>query len=303
MSEVAVSREKIGFFLVIVSSVGFASKSIFVKLAYAYDSIDTITILAMRMVFALTMLGVIVLIRRLRGAERISMTRQDWLWTIGLGLTGYYLSSLLDFASLAYITASLERMIIYLYPTMVVLLTAALYRRRIPRRVWGTMALSYGGIALVFVEELGVAQTDVWFGSLLAVGAALTYALYLMGTARVVSKIGALNFTSRVMIVCATAIFVHFLCVHSLSEISIPLPALGYGAFLGFFSTMLPIYALAAGISMMGAPKASMVSMAGPLMTLLLGAVFLGERLTGLQMGGVALIMFGVGLTGRLKTA
>lgn len=299
----APTREQTGLFLVLLAAVGFASKSIFVKLAYQYEGVDAVTILALRMGFALVMLGVITLFQHFRRIKATPLSGKEWLWVIGLGLMGYYVSSLLNFWGLFYITASLERMIIYLYPTMVVLLSAVIFRKPISLPMWGALILSYVGMGLIFVEELGGSQMDVWTGGLLEVGAALTYALYLMGTARMMKTIDALRFTSLVLLVCSSALWVHFFATHSPADLLVPLPVLACGAALGVFSTLLPIYALAAGIARIGASRASLASMAGPLITLLLGAIFLGERLSLVQMGGVVLIIAGVWMTGRMKGA
>ncbi len=295
------TRERVGIFLVILAAVGFASKSIFVKLAYQYDGIDAVTILVLRMGFALFMLLFIKLFQYVRGIKTHPLTRREWGWTVALGLLGYYLSSLLNFWGLFFITASLERMIIYLYPTMVVLLSALFLRRTISVSLWGALALSYMGIGLIFSGELGGAQKNVWIGGLLELGAALTYALYLMGTARMMKTIDALRFTSLVLLVCSISLAIHFMLTHPLSDLLVPWPVLLSGAALGVFSTLLPIYALAAGIARIGASRASLISMVGPLITLLLGAILLDERLSILQMGGVMLIMGGVWMTGRMK--
>jgi len=286
----------LGVLFVLISATGFASKAIFVKLCYR-EGVDSTTALALRMLFALPFFLATIL-RQGIGSYRIS--RHDTAGVIVLGLLGYYLSSLLDFMGLRYISAALERLILFLYPTFVVLLSALLLRQRVTRPVALALVVSYAGIGLVFAHDLGSGQRDLWRGGLLVLGSTLTYSTYLLGSGRLIDRLGAQRFTTLVMLVSTAAVLLQFGLTRPLSSLRVPPPALVYGAAMGLLSTVLPAYLLAAGIRI-GAGRAAMLSAIGPVFTILLGVVFLDEHLAPVQLVGAALVIAGVWLASPKK--
>jgi drug/metabolite transporter (DMT)-like permease len=290
--------------LVLAAATGFATKAIFVKLAYAYG-VDPVTLLALRMLFALAFLVVFWTATALRRTPpdddrpRAPLTRRDVAHLIVLGLLGYWASSLLDFLGLRYISASLERLILFLYPTFVVLLSAALLRRRIDRRSRWALLLSYVGIALVLSHDLRAAQPNVWLGGALVFASTLTYSLYLVGQGEVVRRLGPRRLSDAVIAVSSVAVLVQFALTRPLAALHLPAPVLAYGAAMGLVSTVLPIRWLAAGIERVGAGRAALVSSIGPVLTIALGVIVLGERLTTLQVVGALLVIGGVIVVGK----
>ncbi len=291
------SRATVGALFILLSATGFASKAIFVKLTYR-EGVDSTTALALRMLFALPFFLATIL-RQGVGSYRIS--RADAGLVVLLGLLGYYLSSLFDFMGLQYITAALERLILFLYPTFVVLLSAIFLGQRLTAKVVLALLVSYAGIALVFARDMGGAQKDLWRGSLLVLASTLTYSAYIIGSGRLIGRLGAQRFTTLVMLVSTSAVLLQFAITRPLAALHVPPTALAYGAAMGFFSTVLPVYLLSAGIARIGASRAAMLSAIGPVITIALGVVFLGEHLTVVQLTGAALVIAGVWMASPKK--
>lgn len=285
--------QRLGFVLVLISAFAFAAKTILAKLCYQYGA-DPITVLAIRMAFAGAFFASVMALNLLQGRWTLNFTGRQWLWAVVLGLCGYYLSSLLDFTGLVYVDAYLGRMILFLYPTLVVLINSALNRSPVSRAVWLALGLCYGGILLMLLPSLGGESQNVWLGSGLIFAAALTFALYLVGVERQMKSIDPVRFTSLVMCISCLGVIVHFLLAGGLAKLHVPAPVFAYGLIMGIFSTVLPIYTLAMGISRIGASKAALISMMGPVLTTVMGIAILGERLTIPQIAGMALVLAGV---------
>src|SRR5512143_4166943 len=203
----------LGVIFALLAAVGFSAKAILVKLAYL-DHVDAVTLLALRMVFAVPVfIGVALWARQHHAAP---LTRHEWLLVLGLGLVGYYLSSYLDFLGLQYISAGLERLILFLYPTMTVLLAAVLYNRAIGRKVSAAMALWYAGIALVFMHDVGAKEGGVVLGAALVFASTLSYSIYLVGAGHAIARIGAMRFTAYASLVASAACVLQFLITRPL---------------------------------------------------------------------------------------
>jgi len=181
------SSQKItGILFAFVAAIGFSAKAILVKLAYV-DGVDAISLLALRMAFSLPFF-LIVAVMENRNKRSQALTSKDKLAVVGLGLIGYYLASYLDFLGLQYISAGLERLILFLYPTMVVLITALVFKHRIGRSVLFALLISYSGIALVYWHDMQVLQHDALSGSLLVFASAMAYAVYLVGAGHTIAE-------------------------------------------------------------------------------------------------------------------
>jgi drug/metabolite transporter (DMT)-like permease len=293
----------IGAAFVLVAAIGFSAKAIFIKLAYADSALTQIavapiTLLFMRMAIALPFFLAIALWSS-RGAAPLS--RRDWGALIVVGLMGYYGASLFDFWGLQYISAALERLILFLNPTIVVLLSAAFLGYRIGRRDVAALALSYAGIALVFVHDLVVNSNAVLFGSALVLISALLYAGYLVGAGQMVKRIGAVRFGAYASVVSTVAIMIHFLIAHNVTALEQPKRIWTLAAWMAIVSTVLPVLMMAEGMRRIGSSNAAMMSSIGPAATILLGYIFLNEPITWLQISGAGLVMVGVLMIGLKK--
>lgn len=287
------SRQKIaGILFALVAAIGFSAKAILVKLAYI-ESVDAITLLALRMAFSLPFF-LVVAAQANRNKHSVALTTRDKLAVIGLGLIGYYLASYLDFLGLQYISAGLERLILFLYPTMVVIISALVFKHKIGRTALFALVISYAGIALVFMHDMHVLQHDALSGSVLVFGSALAYAVYLVGAGHTIARIGATRFTAYVMTVACAACLLQFAVTHSVAALDLPFRVYGLSIAMAVFSTVLPAFLLAAAMRRIGSVHTSMIGSIGPVSTILLAYVFLGERMSLEQITGSILVLAGV---------
>lgn len=295
-------RYSVGVMLAVLAALGFATKGIFIKFAYRYG-VDAETLLALRMLFAMAIFAVIVAVRRLRGTGGgPAMSGGDAGRLLLLGFLGYYLSSWLDFRGLLTLPASLERLILLLFPTFTVILTVIIKRQRQPMAVWLALPICYGGMVLVLAHDW-VLQPQMLTGVLFVAGSTLSYACYLVLSPGVIARLGSMRFSESVMLVSGGMVFAHFCVGHSPTILTrLPGEVLAYGLLLGFVSTVIPLYALSAAIVRIGSARASVLGMVGPVIAVGLSVLLLGERLNPVQWVGAATVMGGVALAGR-KTA
>ena len=276
----------------LLAAVGFSAKAILVKLAYV-DAVDAVTLLALRMVFSVPVFLAVALWSR-ANKHAAPLEKRDWLAVLALGLVGYYLSSLLDFSGLQYITAGLERLILFLYPTMVVILSAVIFKHAIGRRELIALALSYAGIALVFLHDVSISQKSIVLGAALVFASTLTYSAYLIGAGHAIARIGATRFTAYAMVVASTATLLQFVVTHPVSALQLPLRVYELGIAMAIFSTVLPVFMLSAGIRLIGSGHTSLIGSIGPVATIYLAHVFLNEAVSALQIAGSLLVLAGV---------
>ena len=281
----------IGILLATGAALAFSVKAIFVKLAYEYN-VDAITILMFRMMFALPFFVVIAWMEERKTKLRIS--RKDFISITLLGLVGYYVSSLLDFMGLMYISAGLERLILFLFPTMVVFISAIFLGKHIQKEAYIALALSYAGIVVAMVNDVQISGEHVVLGSVLVLIATITYSIFLVGSGEIIPKVGARRFAAYAMIVSCFAVFIHFAVTLGFDDFNQPIEVYGYGMAMAVFSTVLPAFMLAAAIHRIGASSTSIIGGLGPVVTIGLAAIFLAEPLTLMQMVGAALVMAGV---------
>lgn len=296
------ARERLlGAALVIFSAIAFSAKAIIIKLAYRHGT-DPVTLLALRMAMALPFFAAVAWWSS-RGGQAVAIARTDWASIALLGIVGYYLASLFDFLGLQYITAALERLVLFLYPTFVVLISASLYGRAIAGRDVAALALSYTGIALVFANDLATGQRNVLLGTFWVALSALAYAIYLIGNGRMVRKMGSVLFASLASIVSCAAVLMHFLVTRETHLLwTQPAPVYGLTFLMAIVSTVLPVILMSVGIRLIGSSHASMLGTVGPVSTIFLGFVFLDEPVTAIQLAGAALVMAGVLAISLAKT-
>ena len=285
-----------GSICVLLSAILFAIKAILIKHIYNLSpDADAVTVLAMRMATALPFFILIALL----SASPTKTTRQDWGLLLIAGFVGYYLASILDFIGLMFISASLERIILFLYPTLTVLATAAIYKKKIELRTWLAILLSYGGTVIVVLGEGWHALTsnNILLGSALVFAGAIAYALYLVMTPTMIKRFGSWRFTGLAMSIACIVSIAHYIYstpapIQHIEQL--PTEALWFGVALGIFSTVLPATLLMQGIARIGSAQAALISAGGPIMTLLLAVIFLGESLNLIQWFGCALNITGV---------
>lgn len=283
----------IGATLVFISAIAFSAKAIFIKFAYAY-SVDAVTLMALRMLFATPFFMVLALLASQDKTTHV-LNMRDWMSIIALGLAGMYFSQLFDFLGLEYVSASMERTILFLYPTFVVIITAVLARKAVGKREVLALVLSYLGIILVAVHEISFDnRADTFTGAGFVFISAMTYACYLVGSGPAIHKLGMRRFTGYTMVVSCIAVLMHFSLTHSISSLQLPMPVYLLGFAMAIVSTVLPIMLLNAGIKRIGGSKASLISSVGPISTLLLAVIFLNEVITVKQIIGIGLVLAGV---------
>jgi drug/metabolite transporter (DMT)-like permease len=297
----------VGCLYVLFAAFGFSAKAILVKLAYLDSSeLDAITLMLLRMGMSLPFFLVVALWSNRSSKQAIGIYRmglQDWLLVMILGFLGYYLSSMLDFEGLSYITAGLERLILYLYPTFVVLLTAAYYRKAINRHQGFALLLTYAGIILVYAnQKLQTDSPDLLMGSAFVASSAMTFAIFLVGSGVLIKRIGSLRFTAYTMTAACLMTGLHYLISHGDYAVHLPSKVYGLAGMMAIFSTVLPSFLMNAGIQRIGASSASIISSAGPIGTLILAFFLLDEALTLSQLAGTILVLVGVYVVSQAKT-
>jgi drug/metabolite transporter (DMT)-like permease len=296
MSAVAPSRS-FGLWLAAIAAILFSFKAILAKLLYRYH-VDATTIIALRMLFAGPVFIAIALFETARAKKRgDQLSYQDCGLLILLGFLGYYLSSFLDFAGLKYISAALERLILFLTPTAVALLSMFTLKRRFTGRQWLAMAVSYLGVIFVFLENVVVRGEGVMHGSLLVFCAMLSYASYLVKSGEIIARIGSLRLVAYVMSASTLMTALHVLIVKAPSEL-LALPAAVYQLSIAnaVLCTIIPVYLTMFAIARIGAPSASQMSMIGPVSLLFFGYWILGEPITLTQIIGTGLVLLGITL-------
>ncbi|WPB59494.1 DMT family transporter [Xylophilus sp. GOD-11R] len=292
-----------GLVLATIGAIAFSGKAIIVKLAYRHD-VDAVTLIMLRMLFALPLFVMLAWWagRPRGGVTPPRLTGRDWLGIFGLGFSGYYLGSFLDFAGLAYISASLERLILYLNPTLVLLLGWVLFRRKVLRGQLVGMAISYAGVVLVFGRELQSAGSNTALGAGLVFGSAITYALYLVYSGQMVKRLGSLRLTGLASTVACLCCIAQFVVLKPLSSVLAVAPEVAWLSVLNAtLCTVVPVLLVMMAIERIGPALTAQSGMVGPLSTILLGVVLLGEPLTAWLAVGTVLVIAGILVFSRAK--
>lgn len=279
-----------GFLFAIIGAIAFSGKAIIVKLAYRHG-VDAVTLIMYRMLFALPLF---LAMAWWAGRGQPPLTRRDVLGVLGLGFSGYYLASFLDFAGLAYITASLERLILYLTPTIVLLVGFVLYGRRISRAQAGGMLISYAGVLLVFGREVTLAGADVAWGSLLVFVSAISYALYLSYSGELVQRLGSLRLVGLATSVACVLCILQFALLRPLAAAQVAPEVVWLSLLNATACTAVPVLLVMMAIERIGAGAAAQAGMVGPMSTILMGVWLLGEPFTGWIVAGTVLVLAGI---------
>ncbi len=289
----------------VLGAVLFSSKAILVKLTYRIEPIDATTMLTLRLLFALPFY-LFSIARQSRNAAS-AIAQKDWFWLVFMGLIGFYVSAWLDFAGLKYVPAAIERLILFIYPSIVLLVTALVFKQKINRYQYIALLLTYFGIALAVGEEAlrnsahhtPLSNSDFWKGALLVFGCALTYSLYMLIGGRIIQRIGAIRVTNWAMVFATLGIIVHFLLYYEIKDLlrfsrQLYLTIL----IMSFLATVLPSYLLSWSIRHIGSDNAAIINCVGPISTILQAFLFLGEPITIIQLLGTIFVLWGVLLIG-----
>jgi drug/metabolite transporter (DMT)-like permease len=280
-----------GLALATFGAIAFSGKAIIVKLAYRYG-VDAVTLIMLRMLFALPIFAAMAWWAS-RG--KAALSARDWLGVTGLGVTGYYLSSFLDFAGLQYITASLERLILYLNPTLVLLLGWLLYGKNFRRMQLVGMAISYCGIFLVFGHEVRLEGGQAALGALLVFASAVTYAVYLVYSGQLVQRLGALRLVGLATTVACICCLLQFVVLRPLGTAFEVAPQVVWLSVLTATAcTAVPVLMVMMAIERIGPALSAQAGMVGPMSTILMGVLMLGEPFTAWIAVGTVLVIAGI---------
>jgi drug/metabolite transporter (DMT)-like permease len=289
-----------GVSLGILGVVLFSSKAVMVKLAYYYE-VDAITMLLLRMLFSFPFYIVIAYLHR-NDVQEIKTTRKDYLWLVFFGLVGYYLASLFDFVGLTYIKASLERIILFVYPTIVILLNRLFLKQPITKTQIIAIFLSYLGILIAFSDEVAIAGNEVYIGGFFVLLSAITYASYLAGSGWLIPKFGVVKFTTYAMLVSCCSVFLHYSFTNEIALFNLPWQVYGLGFLIAVFATVIPSFLVSYSIKIISSSNFAIVSGIGPISTIVLAAIFLNETLTLFQLFGALLVITGIVIASLKKS-
>ncbi|TGK33803.1 permease [Leptospira gomenensis] len=300
--EVSESKWKpfLGASLILAGAVFFSAKAIFVKLVYRYD-VDSITALTLRMLFAVPFF-VWIAVRSRKRENSVPLTKKNWGLILILAFLGYYLASLFDFIGLEYISAGLERLTLFVYPTIVLVISSVLYKRNIKLAEIFAIVLTYSGIVVAFLGDIRNEGPDAVKGVLFVFASAVAYSLYLVGSESLIPKIGSVKFTSYLMLLSGLIVILHFFLVKDPRLLVQPFPVYAYGLALGVLTTVIPAYFTSEGIRMIGSGRAAIIGSVGPISTILLARIFLEEPITSSGLTGTILVLAGVLSIGRKKS-
>ncbi len=298
MSALPLSPRFLGIICVFTGTFCFASKGILIKLAYQYG-ITATPLLTLRMLFALPFYAATAL--WLHKQQLTPLNKGDGWKIAGLGLLSYYASSLLDFMGLQYISAGLERLILYVYPTLVLLMLAYWKKEKITRSTQVALAIAYSGMLLVFVQDLRL--TNDWnltlLGASLVMLSTISFALFVVLAGNMISKVGASRFTSYAMLSACAGVLLHGVTIGDPADLHQPNAVYLLALLLAFFCTVIPSFLMNKGISLIGSGKTAVLGSIGPVITLFLGALVLHEHITLVQLLGAGLVIVGVSLASK----
>jgi len=281
-----------GVLLAIGGVIFFSLRPVIIKLAYAYV-VDPVTLLALRMVFSMPFFLAAAVWARSGSAQR-PLARRDLGAIIGLGLLSYYGASFLDFIGLQYITAGLGRLLQFIYPTVVVVLSALFLGKRATGRDIVALIVTYLGLLLVFWHALGGEQRNLLLGAGLVFASATCYAVYLVAGSEVIARVGSVRFTAYAMVAASVACIAQFFVLRPLSALDLPLEVYGLAIAMALASTVIPGFMVAEALRRIGANKVAIIGALGPVTAIVLGYLGLDEIMTPLQIFGSGLVLVGV---------
>ena len=288
-----------GVVLTLIGAALFSTKAVFIKLAYVYE-VAPIELLGLRMAISLPFFLAVGAVHMRRIKPDVDMDARAVLLAVLIGLVGYYVASFTDFAGLRYVSAGMERIILFIYPTMVLIAQRVFFGTRTTTMQWVATALSYAGIVLAFSQGDTSAGSRFYRGAALVLVSAATYSVYVIGSGRMTPRYGTIRFTTVAMVAAAIGVLAHvYLSGHSLAGLATPV--YGWSVVIAIVCTVIPTYLVADGIKHAGAGDAAIIGAIGPVVTIGLEYYALPDRLTPLQLVGGAMVVAGVVLAARSK--
>jgi drug/metabolite transporter (DMT)-like permease len=288
-----------GILIGILGIVLFSSKAVMVKLAYQYQ-VDALSLLLLRMLFSFPFYVVIAIIYSQKENKSV-ISKNDYFWVLFFGLVGYYLSSYFDFLGLHYIKASLERIILFLYPTIVIILNRLFLKKAISSIQMLAIFLTYVGIFIAFFGEVVISGNDTYLGGFLILLCAITYAIYLAGSGWLIPKFGVIKFTAYAMIVSCFCVFIHFGLFSKTDILGLDWQVYLLGFLIAIFATVIPSFLVSESINRISSSNFAIIAGFGPVSTIILAGIFLNEVLTLLQLFGALVVIFGILLVSLKK--
>ena len=286
-----------GLLLASLGAIAFSGKAIIVKLAYRHG-VDAVTLITYRMLFALPLFAALAW---WAGRGKPALTKRDWIVILGLGFTGYYLASFLDFAGLAYISASFERLILYLNPTLVLAMGMILFKRQVTARQLIALGVSYCGVLLVFGHEMTLLGSNAALGAALVFASAVSYAIYLVYSGEEVKRLGALRLTGLATMVACVLCILQFLVLRPIAALQVAPEVIWLSVLNATLCTFVPVLMVMMAIERIGATLAAQTGMIGPLSTILMGVVILREPFTAWIAAGTVLVLAGIWLLAKWR--
>ncbi len=288
-----------GFIITFLGAVFFSTKAIIVKKAFTHTHVDALSLLTLRMIFSLPFyIGIAIFSGNKK--NNVQLSARQWIIIMVLGLFGYYISSFLDFAGLQYVSAGLERLILFLYPTFAVLINAVVFKQKINRIQLLSLLLTYSGIAIAYAGELriDIGNHAFLWGSFLIFLCAITYAIYIVGSGKIIPLVGATRFTAYAMLAATAGVFLHFMLRGNYQLLQSGTSLWGYGILLAVLATVIPSFLISNGMKKIGSNNVAIISGIGPVSTILQAHFILGESIFPEQIAGTILVIAGVLLIG-----
>jgi drug/metabolite transporter (DMT)-like permease len=288
-----------GLAIALGGAILFSTKAIFVKLAFNATKVDAITLLSLRMLFSLPFYaGIAYFSAKKEGA--IAVTKKQWLYIALMGILGYYVSSLFDFIGLQYVSAGLERLILFLYPTFAVLINTYFFKSKLNKIQIIALVLTYIGIGIAYFGELRIDTTNpnFFYGSFMIFLCAVTYSIYLVGTGRLVQKVGATRYTAYAMLFATAGVFLHYFTTRSFNVFHFTPTLISYGVALAIIATVIPSFMISNAMKRIGSNNVSIITSIGPVSTVLQAHFILHEKIFTEQIIGTIIVVAGVILIG-----
>jgi drug/metabolite transporter (DMT)-like permease len=289
----------VGVVCVLIATLGLSLKAIFIKLAYqAEPDIDAVSVLVIRFVLALPFF-ILLLLYAQRDGKQVEFNRSHMVTYLILGAVGFYVSAILDFSALTYIPAGLERLILFLYPTFVVLISLVIRPHEVSRNIIIALMTSYAGLIVVFIDQSFVMNSQMVKGSLLVLGAAIAFAAYTVASVNPIKEHGSIRFTAYAMFAASGATLAHALGAHGIAVFDHSFKVYMIILPMAVVSTVMPLILMAEGVKRIGASSSSIIATSGPVITITLAVIILGESLGMMQALGAAMIITGVFFVSR----
>jgi len=293
-----------GVLIALCGTLCFSVKAIFIKLAYRESTVDAATLLALRMIFSVPFFVVTAAYSSSK-ATNVKFTGKQWAYVAVVGCMGYYISSMFDFVGLKYVSAGIERLILFIYPTFVLLFSSVIFKQKVKPLQWLALVVTYLGLGVAFFGDIDFSSSqnsNFVFGSIMIFICAITYAFYIIGSGQLIPQVGASKFNSYAMSFASIGVLTHFLVTSSAASLQLQPIIYLYGFLMAIISTVIPSYLVSAAINRIGPGNAAIVSSVGPVSTIFLASIFLQESITIWQLIGTALILTGVLIISRQKS-